>query len=127
MAPIGQPIGQWPARWPPPDGVFQQGTPDDSLRFAPRPRGHRCCSTDVGVLTHMPHVRLPAESSSAVVAGADPHSHGSSLNCQQCKGPLECVDQNRRSGTWLGSFMCPNCRSEYFYAYRWGRLLRRPS
>jgi hypothetical protein len=45
------------------------------------------------------------------------------LNCAHCDHPLECVDQNRRSGTWLGSFMCPNCRSEYFYAYRWGRLL----
>jgi hypothetical protein len=38
---------------------------------------------------------------------------------------LECVEQNRRSGTWVGSFICPNCRSEYFYAYRWGRLLRK--
>ena len=45
------------------------------------------------------------------------------LNCAHCDHPLECVEQNRRSGTWLGSFMCPNCRSEYFYAYRWGRLL----
>jgi hypothetical protein len=45
------------------------------------------------------------------------------LNCAHCEHPLECVEQNRRSGTWLGSFMCPNCRSEYFYAYRWGRLL----
>jgi len=38
---------------------------------------------------------------------------------------LECVEQNRRSGTWVGSFICPNCRSEYFYAYRWGRLLKK--
>jgi hypothetical protein len=48
---------------------------------------------------------------------------GRHLNCAHCDHPLECVEQNRRSGTWLGSFMCPNCRSEYFYAYRWGRLL----
>ena len=45
------------------------------------------------------------------------------IRCAHCDHPLECVEQNRRSGTWLGSFMCPNCRSEYFYAYRWGRLL----
>jgi hypothetical protein len=25
----------------------------------------------------------------------------------------------------VGSFICPNCRSEYFYAYRWGRLLKK--
>jgi len=47
------------------------------------------------------------------------------LNCSVCEYPLECVEQNRRSGTWLGSFICPNCRSEYFYAYRWGRLMRK--
>lgn len=47
------------------------------------------------------------------------------LNCSHCEHPLECVEQNRRSGTWLGSFICPNCRSEYFYAYRWGRLMRK--
>jgi len=47
------------------------------------------------------------------------------LHCETCEYPLECVEQNRRSGTWLGSFMCPNCRSEYFYAYRWGRLVQK--
>jgi transposase-like protein len=47
------------------------------------------------------------------------------LNCSHCDYTLECVEQNRRSGTWLGSFICPNCRSEYFYAYRWGRLIRK--
>jgi hypothetical protein len=47
------------------------------------------------------------------------------LSCAQCEYPIECVEQNRRSGTWLGSFICPNCRSEYFYAYRWGRLMRK--
>jgi hypothetical protein len=47
------------------------------------------------------------------------------LNCSQCEYPIECVEQNRRSGTWLGSFICPNCRSEYFFAYRWGRLMRK--
>jgi hypothetical protein len=47
------------------------------------------------------------------------------LQCGHCRSALECVDQNRRSGTWLGSFMCPNCRTEYFYAYRWGRLTRK--
>ena len=47
------------------------------------------------------------------------------LHCSHCEYPLECVEQNRRSGTWLGSFICPNCRSEYFYAYRWGRLMRK--
>jgi len=50
------------------------------------------------------------------------HRH---LQCAHCDHALECVEQNRRSGTWLGSFICPNCRSEYFYAYRWGRLLRK--
>ena len=47
------------------------------------------------------------------------------LSCSTCDYPLACVEQNRRSGTWLGSFICPNCRSEYFYAYRWGRLTRK--
>ena len=47
------------------------------------------------------------------------------LSCMQCAQTLECVEQNRRSGTWLGSLLCPNCRSEYFYAYRWGRLMRK--
>jgi RNase P subunit RPR2 len=47
------------------------------------------------------------------------------MSCSHCDHPLECVEQNRRMGTWLGSFMCPNCRSEYFYAYRWGRLERK--
>ena len=47
------------------------------------------------------------------------------LNCGHCAYPLECIEQNRHTDTWLGSFMCPNCRSEYFYAYRWGRLVRK--
>jgi hypothetical protein len=45
--------------------------------------------------------------------------------CAQCAYPLECVEQSRRAGSWLGSLICPNCRSEYLYAYRWGRLMRR--
>jgi hypothetical protein len=51
--------------------------------------------------------------------------HGRNLACSHCAQPLECVEQNRRSGTWLGSFICPNCRSEFFYAYRWGQLVRK--
>ncbi len=47
------------------------------------------------------------------------------LKCSHCEHPLECVEQSRRSGSWLGSLICPNCRSEYLYAYRWGRLMRR--
>jgi len=47
------------------------------------------------------------------------------LDCSHCEHTLECVEQSRRSGTWLGSFICPNCRSEYFYAYRWSRLMRK--
>ena len=47
------------------------------------------------------------------------------LHCLHCEHALECVEQSRRSGTWLGSLICPNCRSEYFYAYRWGRLMRK--
>jgi hypothetical protein len=56
---------------------------------------------------------------------ADAHLHGRVLTCGHCTYGLECVEQNRRSGTWVGSFICPNCRSEYFYAYRWGRLLKK--
>jgi hypothetical protein len=56
---------------------------------------------------------------------ADAHLHGRALTCVHCTHGLECVEQNRRSGTWVGSFICPNCRSEYFYAYRWGRLLKK--
>jgi hypothetical protein len=47
------------------------------------------------------------------------------IACAQCAQRLECVEQNRRSGGWLGLLLCPNCRSEYFYAYRSGQLLRR--
>jgi hypothetical protein len=56
---------------------------------------------------------------------ADAHLHGRALMCAHCTYGLECVEQNRRLGTWVGSFICPNCRSEYLYAYRWGRLLRK--
>jgi hypothetical protein len=56
---------------------------------------------------------------------ADAHLHGRALTCAHCTYGLECVEQNRRSGSWIGSFLCPNCRSEYFYAYRWGRLLEK--
>jgi len=61
-------------------------------------------------------------------AGSDLHAdalHGRALTCAHCTYGLECVEQNRRSGTWVGSFICPHCRSEYFYAYRWGRLLKK--
>jgi len=47
------------------------------------------------------------------------------LICSHCAYPLECVEQNRRAGSWLGSLLCPNCRNEYLYAYRWGRLMRK--
>ena len=47
------------------------------------------------------------------------------LICLHCGHPLECVEQSRHSGSWLGSLLCPNCRNEYLYAYRWGRLMRR--
>lgn len=60
-------------------------------------------------------------------AGLQPHLQIRSLHldCGQCGHTLECVAQSRQSGTWLGSFMCPSCRGEYFYAYRWGRLVRK--
>ena len=61
---------------------------------------------------------------SDVQAGGE-YLHGRMLTCARCMHGLECVEQNRRSGTWVGSFICPNCRSEYFYAYRWGRLLHK--
>jgi len=54
-----------------------------------------------------------------------PSPHGQHLACQHCRYLLECVDQSRRTGTWLGSLICPNCRSEYFYAYRWGQLVKK--
>lgn len=47
------------------------------------------------------------------------------LSCAHCAYPLICVEQNRRNGTWLGSFLCPRCRGEYLYAYRWGTLSRK--
>lgn len=53
------------------------------------------------------------------------HARRSDFVCAQCAYPLECVEQSRRAGSWLGSLICPNCRSEYLYAYRWGRLMRR--
>lgn len=77
----------------------------------------------------MPRLHTSAQTSVFRVAGAGLHAEAQmrtpTLNCVHCEHPLECVDQHRRSGTWLGSYMCPNCRSEYFYAYRWGRLMRK--
>jgi transposase-like protein len=60
-----------------------------------------------------------------IFAARQVQAHSPELNCSRCDYTLECVEQNRRSGTWLGSFICPNCRSEYFYAYRWGRLMQK--
>jgi hypothetical protein len=76
------------------------------------PRAHSAIATDTG--TH-----------AAADIHADAHLHGRALTCAHCMRGLECVEQNRRSGTWVGSFICPNCRSEYFYAYRWGKLLKK--
>ena len=77
----------------------------------------------------MPRAHSSIGSASGAQAAADLHAdvqqHGRALTCAHCTYGLECVEQNRRSGTWVGSFICPNCRSEYFYAYRWGRLLRK--
>ena len=73
------------------------------------------------------HASPSPEPHAQALAGAGLHSdhevHAPHLHCSHCEYQLECVEQNRRSGTWLGSFICPNCRSEYFYAYRWGRLM----
>ena len=52
--------------------------------------------------------------------------HRRGISCPLCSHRLECVEQNRRSGAWLGLLLCPNCRSEYLYAYRSGRLSSRP-
>jgi hypothetical protein len=85
------------------------------------------------VAPRVEEIRMPrAHISLGTTAGApaaslepDLHLHGRALTCGYCSRGLECVEQNRRSGTWLGSFICPHCRSEYFYAYRWGRLLKK--
>jgi len=77
----------------------------------------------------MPRAHSSIGATSAAHTAADFHAdatvHGRALTCAHCMHHLECVEQNRRSGTWVGSFMCPNCRSEYFYAYRWGKLLKK--
>jgi hypothetical protein len=76
----------------------------------------------------MPRAHSPIGVSAAPEAAdshGDAHLHGRALTCVQCTHGLECVEQNRRSGTWVGLFICPNCRSEYFYAYRWGKLLKK--
>lgn len=77
----------------------------------------------------MPRAHSSLSALSGAHAAADPYEgrplHGRVLTCSHCAYGLECVEQNRRSGSWVGSFMCPNCRSEYFYAYRWGRLLKK--
>jgi hypothetical protein len=77
----------------------------------------------------MPRAHSAIGTASGTHAAADLHAdarlQGRALTCSHCAQGLECVEQNRRSGTWVGSFICPNCRSEYFYAYRWGRLLRK--
>lgn len=72
--------------------------------------------------------RSPVSGTSRLAAAglqSVPHIGALHLNCGHCNYALECVEQNRRSGTWLGSLICPNCRSEYFYAYQWGRLERK--
>lgn len=63
------------------------------------------------------------------LTAGQPHQHlrGPRLDCAHCDHPLECVDQSRRSGTWLGSLLCPFCRREYFYAYQWGQLTEKES
>jgi len=69
------------------------------------------------------YVHVPTETDVPI-----PRAHalrGRVLTCTRCAHAMECVEQNRRSGTWVGSFICPNCRGEYLYAYRWGRLLKR--
>ena len=72
----------------------------------------------------MPRAHPAAASDFQVVANeAANQVRERNLTCAHCGHSLECVEQSRRSGTWLGSFMCAYCRSEYFYAYRWGRLL----
>jgi hypothetical protein len=74
------------------------------------------------------HAFTPTEASPHLAAAglqSDYQIRSLHLNCGHCDYPLECLEQNRHSGTWLGSFLCPNCRSEYFYAYRWGRLVRK--
>jgi hypothetical protein len=58
-------------------------------------------------------------------AGLSSTGQENHLTCSHCKYPLECVEQSRRAGSWLGSLLCPNCRNEYLYAYRWGRLMRK--
>ena len=77
----------------------------------------------------MPRAHSSIASEPAAHSAADVHAsahlHGRALTCGHCMHGLECVEQNRRSGTWVGSFICPNCRSEYFYAYRWGKLLKK--
>ena len=58
-----------------------------------------------------------------------PHQHvrGPRLKCVHCDRPLECIEQSRRSGTWLGSLLCLYCRREYFYAFQWGQLIEKES
>jgi hypothetical protein len=76
----------------------------------------------------MPRSSLSTTTSAVDIAGFNLQSnfHGKrDFACAQCQAPLECVEQSRRSGSWLGSLICLNCRSEYLYAYRWGRLMRR--
>ena len=78
-------------------------------------------------MTRTQHTEPSTNAARIAAAGlqSDYHVGTPHLNCGHCDYSLECLEQNRRSGTWLGSFICPNCRSEYFYAYRWGRLVRK--
>jgi hypothetical protein len=69
-------------------------------------------------VTHEPD---PGHAEAALRLQAQPGTRD--LECPQCSHPLECVDHHRRSGIWLGSLFCANCRSAYFYTYRWGRLV----
>jgi hypothetical protein len=77
----------------------------------------------------MPRAHSSISTAPHAPSAADLHGnaylHGRALSCGHCTYGLECVEQNRRSGSWVGSFICPNCRSEYFYAYRWGKLLKK--
>jgi hypothetical protein len=97
--------------------------PNDIALLAPLTCGHACCSLYVGSMrTSGRHSGSSEhdEFSAALQSGG-----AGSLICSHCAYPLECVEQNRRAGSWLGSLLCPNCRNEYLYAYRWGRLMRK--
>ena len=129
---VGRPSG-----WPVVNrlAVRQWNSELKSLEFLAIPGIRSLAAVGTSVAPVQPELQMPRSSQHSINSGdldissaglqSNLQLHRDHLICSHCAHPLECVEQSRHSGSWLGSLLCPNCRNEYLYAYRWGRLMRR--